>query len=153
MNWDVCTVHPWLRPACGTVLRRALQHLFEFRDKSADIVYGTPLTSSLTSSYGYSDRGVGVFSEMNGADLALQKSLVPSRENFNVECLTVSLYVKTLPVRTEMVLATTIFRFFFWPRPQQAEVPRPGIEPASHEGQCQILNPRSHQRAPIFWYY
>ena len=34
--------------------------------------------------------------------------------------------------------------FFFWPNPQDEEVPGPGIEPAPQHQQCQILTPLTY---------
>ena len=44
----------------------------------------------------------------------------------------------------------TIFRIFFWPRPQPEEVSWPGIEPEPQQWQCGILNLLSHQGTPSF---
>ena len=41
-----------------------------------------------------------------------------------------------------------IFRVFFWPVPQYAEVPGLGIELSPLQWQCRILNPLSHQGTP-----
>ena len=48
---------------------------------------------------------------------------------------------------------------FFWPCPQHAEVPRPGIKPlpqqqhSPQKWQCQILMPLGHQGTPISSFY